>query len=521
MKNKQKGFSLMEVLVVVGIVAVLAGAVVYLLNPGQLFKQGNDANRVAGISTLDKSISLYYSDAINNPSTLFMGTSSVVYISIPDPTATTTAGTNCAGIGLTSTASTTYHCAASSTYLKVDGTGWIPINFGYYPGGSPLSSLPKDPVNTTSSGEYYVYTTDGMGGYELMANPQSIKDASDTADFVRGTSIALLPSFPTGGSGGGGVITFTASTYAVGSYPYAIAFDSNTKTIWVANGNRNVTQINDTAPYASSTYAAGSNPLAIAFDSNTKTIWVANDAYLNYAVTQISDTAPYTSSTYAAGSNPLAIAFDSNTKTIWVANSGNGTVTQISDATPYTSSTYTVGSGPNGIAFDSHTNTIWVTNGGDGTVTQINDTTPYASSTYAVGSNPDAIAFDSHTNTIWVANGGDGTVTQINDTTPYASSTYVAVAPSPDSIFGIATAYAGKEAEPSPSAIAFDSHTNSIWAANEGSNTVTQINDTAPYASSTYAVGSGPAAVAFDSNTNSIWVANSSDNTITLFTPSR
>jgi prepilin-type N-terminal cleavage/methylation domain-containing protein len=200
MKNKQKGFSLVEILTVVGIVAVLALVVVYALNPSQFFAQGNDANRVAAIGTLDKSVSLYYSNAMNTPSTLFMGTSSVVYVSIPDPTATTTAGTNCSGIGLVSTASTTYHCAAPSNYLNVDGTGWVPVNFTSYPGGSPLSSLPKDPINTTSSGEYLVYTTNGAGGYEIMGNPQSVKDASDTADFVKGTNLTLVTTFPAGNS---------------------------------------------------------------------------------------------------------------------------------------------------------------------------------------------------------------------------------------------------------------------------------------------------------------------------------
>ena len=33
-----------------------------------------------------------------------------------------------------------------------------------------------------------------------MGNPQSVKDASDTADFVKGTNLTLVTTFP--GSGG-------------------------------------------------------------------------------------------------------------------------------------------------------------------------------------------------------------------------------------------------------------------------------------------------------------------------------
>ena len=39
--------------------------------------------------------------------------------------------------------------AASTT--AVDGTGWIPVNFGSIQGGSPISGLPLDPTNTVDS----------------------------------------------------------------------------------------------------------------------------------------------------------------------------------------------------------------------------------------------------------------------------------------------------------------------------------------------------------------------------------
>jgi DNA-binding beta-propeller fold protein YncE len=116
----------------------------------------------------------------------------------------------------------------------------------------------------------------------------------------------------------------------------------------------------------------------------------------------------------------------------------------------------------------------------------------FTTSTIAVGPIADglavALAFDSHTNSIWAVNQAyDGTATQINDTAPYATSTYAMGS--------------------NPLGAAFDSHTNSIWVVNAGGSTGMRINDTAPYATSTYDVGLYPAALAFDSHTNSIWVA--------------
>src|SRR6185437_10171978 len=127
----KKGFTLIELLLTVTVIGVLAVVVVFVLNPAQLVNEGADANRVQGLSTLDKAIGLYYSDALNNPKTLFMGTPGVYYISIPDPAATSTAGDQCQGLGIGG-GSVTYHCASPSNYLNVDGTGWVPINFNSY-----------------------------------------------------------------------------------------------------------------------------------------------------------------------------------------------------------------------------------------------------------------------------------------------------------------------------------------------------------------------------------------------------
>jgi hypothetical protein len=204
--SSRSGFSIAQILISVAIVVVLAIAVAYLLSPSQLLKQSRDASRVSSLSALDKAIGFYYSDAINNPTTLFLGTSSVMYISIPDPSATSTAGDQCQGIpGLPTLANGwTYHCV-TNTYLKnTDGTGWMPVNLKSNSAGTLIANLPVDPTNTTTSGLWYSYTASN-NTYELSAAIESKKygfggtndvisgdGGTSTSTYVKGSDLALM-----------------------------------------------------------------------------------------------------------------------------------------------------------------------------------------------------------------------------------------------------------------------------------------------------------------------------------------
>ena len=186
--NKRGAFTFIEILVVIAVIAVLALAVVYFINPSQLESQEKDFTRVSDLSTLNQSLSIYHE--IHPSGSL--GIPGIIYTSIPDPNATTTAGTDCSGIGFVSS---TYHCAASSTYRLTNGTGWIPVNFAS--NTALLPTLPIDPINTTSSGEFYAYVTDGIH-YEILANPQAQKTISGSvsSSYIQGSSLTLLNSFP-------------------------------------------------------------------------------------------------------------------------------------------------------------------------------------------------------------------------------------------------------------------------------------------------------------------------------------
>jgi len=56
--NKQKGFTLIEMLVVIAIIAILAGAVMIAINPVEMMKKSRDATRLSDMDTLRNAITL-------------------------------------------------------------------------------------------------------------------------------------------------------------------------------------------------------------------------------------------------------------------------------------------------------------------------------------------------------------------------------------------------------------------------------------------------------------------------------
>ncbi len=203
--STKQGFTLIELLVVIAIIAILAVVVVLTLNPAQLLAEGRDSQRVSDMATLTSALNLYVTDQ-SGGSSFSLGSSSVVYVSLPDPAATSTAGTNCASLGLPTLPSAyTYHCAASSTFRNANGQGWIPANFQSISAGSPFSNLPVDPTNNSSSRLYYTYTTNGTQ-FEVTAAMESSKyqlggsndqisgdGASLATVYAKGSNLALEP----------------------------------------------------------------------------------------------------------------------------------------------------------------------------------------------------------------------------------------------------------------------------------------------------------------------------------------
>jgi prepilin-type N-terminal cleavage/methylation domain-containing protein len=165
----RRGFTLIELLVVIAIIAILAVVVVLTLNPAQLLAQSRDANRVSDMATLSSALNLYTTDQ-TGASSFSLGNASNTGISIFDPNGSST----CGSLGLPSFTSGSWYCSTSTSSRNISGSGWIPVNFSNISAGSPIGSLPVDPVNQTSTSLFYAYNTNGSQ-FEVTADLESQK----------------------------------------------------------------------------------------------------------------------------------------------------------------------------------------------------------------------------------------------------------------------------------------------------------------------------------------------------------
>jgi len=153
----KKGFTLVELLIVIGILAILTAAVVVVLNPGELLKQARDAQRLSDLDSVKSAVALYLATA-TTPSLSDAGATDEAYI-----TASSTTGLPFT-ISLTGISSTT----------AIDGSGWVGVQLSDTSGGSPIAALPVDPTN---SGTYFYgwAEDDSELTFELNARLESTK----------------------------------------------------------------------------------------------------------------------------------------------------------------------------------------------------------------------------------------------------------------------------------------------------------------------------------------------------------
>ena len=159
-REKKGGFTLLELLIVIAIIAILSVALILVINPAETLRKSRDAQRISDMNTMKTALGLYLTSTTTpylgsvtantackaTPTTAYGTTGATVKLFYSLPTgAGTISDTILDGSSITTPASQV------ATPSLTDGTGWIPVNFDTLTGGSPISNLPVDPTNALVS----------------------------------------------------------------------------------------------------------------------------------------------------------------------------------------------------------------------------------------------------------------------------------------------------------------------------------------------------------------------------------
>ncbi|KKS83035.1 MAG: hypothetical protein UV58_C0002G0045 [Candidatus Wolfebacteria bacterium GW2011_GWC1_43_10] len=160
-KKGKKSITIIELLVSMGIIAVLAGMMSLNVNPSEFLRQSRDAQRISDVKNLDINISRVKFSS----KTFSLGQPNIIYLSLVDTSVT------CSNLNLPEPPTGySYHCVTASDLNNVDGTGWLPIDFSETGLLAGMAVLPTDPVNSADSGFYYLYSVDGESDYTVVAS---------------------------------------------------------------------------------------------------------------------------------------------------------------------------------------------------------------------------------------------------------------------------------------------------------------------------------------------------------------
>mgnify|MGYP001626226715 CR=1 FL=1 len=157
-----RGFTFIELLIVLGLITALISIFIYFINPVEILKKHRDIQRMNDLKALEIAINTYissnpYADLDGYFDNTGKGESfQSIYVSVPVDKELIPFATITDGLG---NIWNIIQNSSSTNLRNIDGTGWLPINFTemkYY----PISYLPVDPLNSYNLGYFYTYVFD-------------------------------------------------------------------------------------------------------------------------------------------------------------------------------------------------------------------------------------------------------------------------------------------------------------------------------------------------------------------------
>ncbi len=228
----RRGFTLIELVIVIGLIALLAATIVLVLDPAAIFREGRDIRRIADLGKMNAAVGLAFATSGSKPP---------VGVCVPaspasPPSGPTPSGDPQGSPPLPPGASPPpfnppppiypawcyqhapypeSRCedryavpvsATSTASRKIDGTGWVPIDMTEAIGGTLLSAWPVDPgedgvhfysfiCRTTSASEIVWEFSGHMESVRYASSGESDVESTDGGNrpglFETGTDVGL------------------------------------------------------------------------------------------------------------------------------------------------------------------------------------------------------------------------------------------------------------------------------------------------------------------------------------------
>lgn len=164
-KRKEKGFTLIELLIVIAVIVVLAGVLIFAINPASVMQKARDAKRLSDMESVVQAMNLALAEG---------------ELALKVTTGNSGVGTQ-----------------------AVDGSGYVGYTavVGKTGLGKYIPTLPLDPTNATVVGVNYVYSFGStVANYEINAVMEHVDNAAkmttdggnDAARFEVGTSLTVI-----------------------------------------------------------------------------------------------------------------------------------------------------------------------------------------------------------------------------------------------------------------------------------------------------------------------------------------